>query len=235
MKKIILVLVLLLVCVCSLFAYASDAAISAVDQDMVSSQVYNSLQGLGFANQTDSDEEKEMLVEEVKLSVMEELNLGDSFTNNGFFFDLSAQVTLLRNRDFVPGGTIAFGYRNGISLYSIYGRFDYFLRPFGSSTGRIATIEFASEAGVSFRYVLASQDWQEVKLGIDLGYYMQWYEYSGTSSVFYLHNNGLMIRPIISVNANLYLFKIELGLYYQSAVYPRYSDYDGFGVYVKLF
>ena len=79
------------------------------------------------------------------------------------------------------------------------------------------------------------QDWQEVRLAVDFGYYMQFIERAGETSLFYLSNNGLMIRPTISVRVNLVLLKLELGLFYQSAVYPRYEDYDGFGIYLKLF
>lgn len=167
--------------------------------------------------------------------VVARLESGKDALPRGFFFDGYAHATLLRERDIVPGGTLSFGYRNGMSLYGIYGRFDYFLNPLGTTTGRIATLEFNAEAGLSFRYVVASQDWQEIKLGVDIGYYSQWLERNGTSSVFFLSYNGLMLRPSISVKANLLLFRIELGLYYQSAVYPRYSDYDGFGLYIKLF
>lgn len=167
--------------------------------------------------------------------VVSRLESGKDVMPRGFFFDGYAHATLLRERDIVPGGTLSFGYRNGMSLYGIYGRFDYFLNPLGTTTGRIATLEFNAEAGLSFRYVVASQDWQEIKLGVDIGYYSQWLERNGTSSVFFLSYNGLMLRPSISVKANLLLFRIELGLYYQSAVYPRYSDYDGFGLYIKLF
>lgn len=167
--------------------------------------------------------------------VVSRLESGKDVMPRGFFFDGYAHATLLRERDIVPGGTMSFGYRNGMSLYGIYGRFDYFLNPLGTTTGRIATLEFNAEAGLSFRYVVASQDWQEIKLGVDIGYYSQWLERNGTSSVFFLSYNGLMLRPSISVKANLLLFRIELGLYYQSAVYPRYSDYDGFGLYIKLF
>lgn len=167
--------------------------------------------------------------------VVSRLESGKDVMPHGFFFDGYAHATLLRERDIVPGGTLSFGYRNGMSLYGIYGRFDYFLNPLGTTTGRIATLEFNAEAGLSFRYVVASQDWQEIKLGVDIGYYSQWLERNGTSSVFFLSYNGLMLRPSISVKANLLLFRIELGLYYQSAVYPRYSDYDGFGLYIKLF
>lgn len=175
------------------------------------------------------------VVEDVRLSLIDEFSLQTPFYQNGFFFDMFAHVTLLRDRDFVPGATLSFGYRNGMSLYSLYGRFDYFLKPLGSETGRLATMEFNAEVGASFRYVVASQDWQELKIGVDLGYYTQWLEWSGNSSVFFLNYNGLMIRPTISVKANLLLFRIELGLYYQMGVYPRYEDYDGFGLYIKLF
>ena len=150
------------------------------------------------------------VVEDVRLSLIDEFSLQTPFYQNGFFFDMFAHVTLLRDRDFVPGATLSFGYRNGMSLYSLYGRFDYFLKPLGSETGRLATMEFNAEAGASFRYVVASQDWQELKIGVDLGYYTQWLEWSGNSSVFFLNYNGLMIRPTISVKANLLLFRIEL-------------------------
>lgn len=181
------------------------------------------------------DEIVDDVVEQVKLSLIEEYSLISPFEQKGFFFDMFAHVTLLRDRDFVPGATLSFGYRNGMSLYGLYGRFDYFLRPLGSETGRLATIEFNTEAGVSFRYAVASQGWQEVKIGVDFGYFMQWLEWSGKGMEFFLTYNGLMIRPTISIKANLFLFRIELGLYYQTAVYPRYEDYDGFGLYIKLF
>ena len=158
-----------------------------------------------------------------------------TFRQRGIFFDGMAHVTLLRGTDFVPGGTLAFGYRNGVTLYSLYTRFDYFFSPLGSETGRFATLEFSWENGLSFEYVITSQDWQEVKLAVDFGYYLQYIERSDEPSVFYLSHNGLMIRPTISVKANLLLFRIELGLYYQIGVYPRYEDYDGFGLYIKLF
>lgn len=175
------------------------------------------------------------IADEVYSRVMDELPQDSSMRQHGFFVDGMMHATLLRGNDFVPGGTFAFGYRNGVSLYSLYTRFDYFLAPLGSTTGRLATLEFMVEPGLSFEYVVASQDWQEVRLAVDFGYYMQFIERYDEPTVFYLSYNGLMIRPTVSVRANLYLFRVELGLYYQSAVYPRYSDYDGFGIYIKLF
>lgn len=175
------------------------------------------------------------IADEVYSRVMDELPQDSSMRQHGFFVDGMIHATLLRGNDFVPGGTFAFGYRNGVSLYSLYTRFDYFLAPLGSTTGRLATLEFMVEPGLSFEYVVASQDWQEVRLAVDFGYYMQFIERYDEPTVFYLSYNGLMIRPTVSVRANLYLFRVELGLYYQSAVYPRYSDYDGFGLYIKLF
>ncbi len=157
------------------------------------------------------------------------------FLKNGIFFDMHANATLVRQKDPVFGVSFNFGYRDRINLYSIYGRFDYFMVPLGSKTGRLGTIEFNAEAGANFSFVISAQDWQETKLSIDIGYYSQWYERSGLSSVFFLGYNGLMLRPGISTKANLVLFKVEMGLYYQVATYPRYSDYDGFGVYVKIF
>ena len=180
-------------------------------------------------------EYKDEIVEEVRLSLIKDFELEEPFRQRGIFFDGMAHVTLLRGTDFVPGGTLAFGYRNGVTLYSLYTRFDYFLSPLGSETGRFATLEFSWENGLSFEYVITSQDWQEVKLAVDFGYYLQYIERSDEPSVFYLSHNGLMIRPTISVKANLLLFRIELGLYYQMGVYPRYEDYDGFGLYIKLF
>lgn len=156
------------------------------------------------------------------------------FTRKGFLFDLSLQTTLVRKMDLVYGGTIAMGYRDRTYLYSVYGRFDYFTAPLGSSTGRLATIEMNIEAGMNFAFVISAQDWQESKLSIDVGYYMQWYERSGLQNVFFLGYNGLMLRPKLSARVNLPLLKLEIGLYYQSAVLPRYSDYDGWGFYISL-
>ncbi len=157
------------------------------------------------------------------------------FLKKGIFFDMYANATLVRQKDPAFGISLNFGYRDRINLYSLYGRFDYFMVPLGSKTGRLGTIEFNAEAGVNFSFVISAQDWQETKLSIDIGYYSQWFERSGLSSVFFLGYNGLMLRPGISTKANLVIFKVELGLYYQVATYPRYSDYDGFGIYLKIF
>lgn len=251
MKRACLFLLVLFLFLFPLIADQQDgesAAVSTADVSQLTDEeqaeiqrlVEESMKARSYSELTDLedvnvDSLKDEIVEEVRLSLIDEFMLQDPFAQKGFFFDMFAHVTLLRDRDFVPGGTLSFGYRNGMSLYGLYGRFDYFLRPLGSETGRVATIEFNSEAGVSFRYAVASQWWQEVKIGVDLGYYMQWIERSGTPAVFVLGYNGLMIRPTISIKANLFLFRIELGLYYQTAVYPRYEDYDGFGLYIKLF
>ncbi len=157
------------------------------------------------------------------------------FLKKGIFFDMYANATLVRQKDPAFGISLNFGYRDRINLYSLYGRFDYFMVPLGSKTGRLGTIEFNAEAGVNFSFVISAQDWQETKLSIDIGNYSKWFERSGHSSVFFLGYNGLMLRPGISTKANLVIFKVELGLYYQVATYPRYSDYDGFGIYLKIF
>lgn len=231
MKKIA---VFLLIVLSAVRVFASDS--NASQLETVQRQVSNGLNALSIAqnldltNNSSGDDAYEQAVSSL------ESDLGISgLQDKGFFVDGLAHVTLLRDIDFVPGMTLSFGYRNGVSLYSFYTRFDYFLSPLGSKTGRLATLEFNLEPGISFEYVVMMQDWQEVRLAVDFGYYMQFIERAGETSLFYLSNNGLMIRPTISVRVNLVLLKLELGLFYQSAVYPRYEDYDGFGIYLKLF
>lgn len=168
--------------------------------------------------------------EEAQLAVEEEKEL-----NNGFFFDGWAHATLLRKADIVPGGTIALGWKSGNFLTSAYARFDYFLKPLGSSTGRYATLELAFEPGISVESIISSQGTTDVKLSLDFGYYIQLLERSGQTSVFHISYNGLMLRPTLAASFDIGFINIEAGIYYQTAVYPRYSDYDGFGVYLKLF
>lgn len=236
MRKIVLLLL------ASLFLLPLSAreveaprTISQAEMAAIQQRVSDSMDALTL-QEFDKEAFKDEIVNEV-LTTLDITYLIDKepMMEKGFFFDAFAHATLLRGTDFVPGGTLAFGYRSGVSLYSLYGRFDYFLSPLGSDTGRMATLEVAVEPGLSFEYVVMSQDWQELKLSVDFGYYMQLIERPDAATVFFLSNNGLMIRPTISVKANLYLFRIELGLYYQCAVFPRYSDYDGFGLYLKLF
>ena len=249
MKKSAIVLLLALVSSMSMLWAVDEPTQSAVPSetsstlnserlDAIRRSVDQTVQTIEVSNDVEmylSEDFKDEIVEEVRLSLIKDFELEEPFRQRGIFFDGMAHVTLLRGTDFVPGGTLAFGYRNGVTLYSLYTRFDYFLSPLGSETGRFATLEFSWENGLSFEYVITSQDWQEVKLAVDFGYYLQYIERSDEPSVFYLSHNGLMIRPTISVKANLLLFRIELGLYYQMGVYPRYEDYDGFGLYIKLF
>lgn len=223
---------------------AAEGAVKSVDAiyedftgavaDEVYAEVTRSLQSGALRDELVETVSAEVAAEtEAKISSA--VAAAHPFEQRGFFFDGYAHLTLVRGSDLVPGGTISFGWREGVSLYGLYTRFDYFLEPLGSSTGRLATIEFNLEPGISLRYVVTSQDWQEVKIGADLGWYMQWIERAGQATVFHLTCNGLMVRPTISVKANLMLFRIELGLYYQSAIYPRYEGYDGWGIYLKLF
>ena len=190
----------------------SPSVLDSAQLDAIRQSVNHTVETIEVANDAQmylSEDFKDEIVEEVRLSLANDPEFAEPFRQKGFFFDGMAHATLLRDTDFVPGGTLAVGYRNGVTLYSLYTRFDYFLSPLGSETGRFATLEFSWENGLSFEYVITSQDWQEVKLAVDFGYFLQYIERSGEASVFYLGHNGLMIRPTISIKANLFLFRIE--------------------------
>lgn len=160
----------------------------------------------------------------------------NKFFRSGIFFDAQAFTTLVRKSQMSLGGALSFGLRLGETLMSVYGRADYILDPLGSSSGRLAVREVKLEPGVSFSFVVQSSQIQETRFTLDLGYYMQYVEYVYDANALFLVKNGLMVRPGLAIKFSLGAFlPLEMGIYYQFAAYPRYSDYDGLGVYLKLF
>ncbi|NLZ68696.1 MAG: hypothetical protein GX903_06800, partial [Spirochaetales bacterium] len=157
------------------------------------------------------------------------------FYKNGLFLDFFLHTSLIRGNDFMVGGSLAFGYRGGNTLGSIYARADYPLKPLGETSGSYVIRELKGEAGVNFSFVVQAAGKRETKIFLDLGYYAQYLEYARDSRKMYMINNGIILRPGLNTKIDLYLFRLELGIYYQAAIYPRYAGYDGVGVYMKLF
>jgi hypothetical protein len=157
------------------------------------------------------------------------------FYRNGLFFDGVANLSLIRKNDFMPGFSLNYGIRTGNTLMSLYGRLDYPVKPLGETSGAYVIRELKGEIGCNFLFVVQAEGRRETKVGLDIGYYRQGLEYARDPGNMYMVNNGLMLRPVLNTKVDLHFAIIELGIFYQAAVYPRYTGYDGVGVYLKLF
>ena len=157
------------------------------------------------------------------------------FYKNGIFIDFFLHTSLIRGSDFMMGGSLAMGYRGGNTLGGLYARADYPLKPLGESSGSFVIRELKGEVGASFSFVVQASGKRETKIFLDLGYYVQYLEYARDFRKMYMINNGVILRPGLNTKIDLYLFRLEVGIYYQAAIYPRYTGYDGVGVYMKLF
>lgn len=159
----------------------------------------------------------------------------DSPFKDGLVLDGLLSLTLVRGDELMPGFTLKAGYRWGGTEVSAYGRLDYPLKPLGVSTGAFVIRELKLEAGADFAFTVHQQKRRESRLFIDVGYYMQFLEYARHPGNVYLVNNGLILRPGFSTMIDLGLVRLEVGIYFQQALYPRYEGYDGTGIYLKLF
>ncbi len=127
------------------------------------------------------------------------------------------------------------GLRADTVTISAYLRYNHLFRPQGSDTGRLAAAEELGEAGLSFKVKTYELGRFSVSLGINTGWYQQWLMLSSNSGVYNLVHNGLMIRPEGSLGWRVWgKWTMELGLFYQTPLYPAYDGYSGWGAFVRL-
>lgn len=116
-----------------------------------------------------------------------------------------------------------------------YLRYSHFFKPLGSTTGRLAVAEEFGEAGISFKVRIYELGRFNVNIGINTSWYQQWLMLASNIGTYNLVNNGLMIRPEASIGWNwVGWWTMELGLFYQTPLYPSYKGYQGWGVYIKI-
>lgn len=152
-----------------------------------------------------------------------------------FSYDLFLRANLVRGDQFAPGGGISLGLQTPSFRFEVYGLADWYLQPLGGSGGA-ATLEFSVEPGFSF-YWQFLQVWRTRHyLGIDIGYYMQFTSiYQNPDAGIFMGHNGLILRPKYVTEFQIARhYSMSIGIYYQVAVLPAYSDYNGFGIMVSL-
>ena len=134
------------------------------------------------------------------------------------------------------GGTFDLGLNIDTVSISAYLRFEHLFRPMGSNTGKLVVAEEMGELGLSFKVRVYELSRFNVSLGINTGWYQQWIMLSSNAGIYNLVHNCIMIRPECNIGWRLIgKWNIELGLFYQTPLYPSYSGYQGWGVQVKLF
>lgn len=113
---------------------------------------------------------------------------------------------------------------------------EYFLAPLGSTSGLLAGLEMELEAGLNLAFPVFRSPHFTIKIGSDIGYYMQWLQYnSDISSDAHLTYNGLLLRPTVTFDfAKLWGMPIGIAFFYQVTVMMQYSDYNGFGIMLNL-
>ncbi len=135
--------------------------------------------------------------------------------------------------------TIGASWDIGIKIDTVsiaaYLRFGHFFKPLGSSTGKFAAAEELGEAGLSMKIRIYELGRFNVNLGINTAWYQQWIMLSSNTGTYNLAHNGLMIRPEASIGWRAVgWWNIELGIFYQTPLYPAYDGYKGWGCFIKL-
>lgn len=126
----------------------------------------------------------------------------------------------------------------GIDTVTIaaYIRYTHFFRPLGSETGNLYVGEEMGEVGLSFKVRAYELGRFNVNFGINTGWYQQWLMYYSSANTYSLVNNGMIIRPEASIGWNwIGRWTMELGLFYQTPLYPMYEGYEGWGLFFKIF
>lgn len=133
------------------------------------------------------------------------------------------------------GGTWDFGLRVDTVAISMYTRYLHFFRPLGSVTGRLAVAEEMTEMGLSFKVKLYELGKFNASIGINTGWYQQWLMFGSNAGTYNMINNGMMVRPEVSIGWNfISWWNVELGLFFQTPLYPSYEGYSGIGAYLKI-
>ena len=118
---------------------------------------------------------------------------------------------------------------------AVYLRYSHFFKPLGSDTGNLYIGEEMGELGLSFKVRAYELGRFNVNFGINTGWYQQWLMYRTSANTYNLVNNGLIIRPEASIGWNwIGRWNMEIGLFYQTPLYPSYEGYEGWGVYFKI-
>ena len=133
------------------------------------------------------------------------------------------------------GGTWDIGLRVDTVSIAAYLRYSHFYKPLGSATGKLVCGEELGEGGISMKIKIYELGRFNVNIGINTAWYQQWIMLQSSSGTYNLAHNGLLIRPEASIGWRAVgWWTVELGLFYQTPLYPVYDGYRGWGFFVKL-
>ncbi len=133
------------------------------------------------------------------------------------------------------GGILDFGIKIDTVTIAAYLRYEHFFKPLGSSSGQFAAAEEMGEAGLSMKIKIYELGRFNVNIGINTAWYQQWIMLQSNSGTYNLAHNGLLIRPEASIGWRMLgWWTIELGLFYQTPLYPAYDGFQGWGCFVKI-
>ncbi len=133
------------------------------------------------------------------------------------------------------GATWDMGIKIDTVSIAAYLRFGHFFKPLGSGTGKFAAAEELGEAGLSMKIRIYELGRFNVNLGINTAWYQQWVMLASNTGTYNLAHNGLLIRPEASIGWRAVgWWNIELGIFYQTPLYPAYDGYMGWGCFVKI-
>lgn len=144
---------------------------------------------------------------------------------------------LLRGTNFAIGGHVSASFFVVPEFsFGPYIHGEYFLAPLGSTSGQLGGLEMELETGVNLTFPIYKSGSFQMKIGADVGYYMQWLQYnSNISSDAHLTYNGLIIRPTFTFDFyKLWGMPLGISFYYQVTAIMPYSDYNGFGIMLNL-
>ncbi|MDY4889569.1 MAG: hypothetical protein SO135_07520 [Sphaerochaetaceae bacterium] len=157
-------------------------------------------------------------------------------SREGFDFHLDGGVSFVRGSQLAPFGGVSLGIHGNVYGMEGFAIGSVMTQPGGSATGMNATMEFSTEMGFRFLWRLFSTEATISRVLVDVGYFTQWLELPNQPNVIHRMCNGIMVRSgIRTVVWTGYLYQIELGVAYQKAVLPAFSEYDGLVISLSLF
>ncbi len=149
-------------------------------------------------------------------------------------FHLSADTAMIYGYPTV-GGILDFGINIDTVTIAAYARYVHFFKPLGSATGRLAIGEEMGELGLKMNIRIYELGRFNVNVGINTAWYQQWLMLRTNAGTYNLTHNGLLIRPESSIGWRFIdKWTMELGLFYQTPLYPTYEGYQGWGCFVKV-
>lgn len=161
-------------------------------------------------------------------------NLEEEPIHVGISSHVYANCTVIHGSPTV-GGSADLGLDIDRLNFSAFLRYQHFFAPLGSSTGKLAMGEEMTEIGIAVKLKVYELNGISVSAGISAGWYQQWLMMFSNGGTYNMINNGIMLRPETSIGWKIVgPWKMELGVFYQTAVYPEYNGYDGWGIFLKL-